>query len=134
MTTEADLRRAIEENPTDFDRFGVYADWLEENGREAHIVYCWRWMELHQSFPQKIESGPEAGHWRWASWITKTENEPHQLPQFIYDALRYDPYYSCVVTANTVEYKTLEIAVGSLAFLLRHIINVVALTNRCGRK
>jgi len=43
MASNDDLRRAVKDNPHDWGRMLVHADWLEEHG-ERDLAHCYRWM------------------------------------------------------------------------------------------
>src|SRR5690242_16996779 len=75
MNTDAAFLRSIEADLADAAPLLIYADWLEEQGKEQ-LAYAWRWMGRRGYRPAKRTRLRARMPWAW--WHTSSlEQEEH---------------------------------------------------------
>jgi uncharacterized protein (TIGR02996 family) len=85
VSTCEDLFQAIRDNPGDFDRRAVFADWLEEAGR-AEAAFLQRWMAHHRKYPAhrlrtfQGRAVQKAFSWAWYSEPRSERHDGFRLP------------------------------------------------------
>jgi uncharacterized protein (TIGR02996 family) len=79
MTTEEAFQADIQANPGDASLRLIYADWLQEQGRED-LAIAYRWSAKHDFCPYVSPKGRIVG---WHG----TPPGPSWLPRFIFDFL-----------------------------------------------
>ena len=79
--TLRDWTRQLEQNPTDWDLYGPFSDWLEERCRTQQ-AYAIRWMAKHRKTPER--------HGRWWTWGLPGYAEPcHAIPEEMINSSAY---------------------------------------------
>lgn len=83
LTDGERLFGAVLADPEDWDGYRVYADWLEENGRDDE-ARALRWMAAEHKRPyDRVE-----GKWIWYRKISEWDTTHDRLPPEIYKRLR----------------------------------------------
>jgi uncharacterized protein (TIGR02996 family) len=90
MTTEEAFLGDIAADPGNAAVRLIYADWLQEQGREDES-YAWRWATARGKYPYVSPKGKSI-YWDSGIWIGDREyGSLHSLPRFIFEALLPEP-------------------------------------------